>query len=455
MKLEILSSSQVRIKEKGRASYDADMTDAHVELVPSPYRALLAKPCRPHDKPVACGPEMWSTLLPHQQEGLQRIVHQFNGRCLLADEMGLGKTLTAVAAILHFNADTLVICPAFLQTAWLRALCQWSARATVVTYDTIPGDRDFDFIVADEAHYLKTFESKRTQAALPLLLKARHVLLLSGTPCPNRPEELFVLLHAIRPNIIPSFHFFAHRYCNPRRTKFCALDTRGSDRPRELAWLLSRAFQIRRTKQQVLPHLPSKLEKVWHVDIDASAKLSLQPVFDKYSRAMEKGSKLAQTLMMELYRATAQAKLLPAVQAALHIITGPTLVFAHHQMMLDAMQEALAGKAVDRIDGSVALAKRQQIVDRFQQGKLDVIVLSIGAAGVGLTLTAACTAIFLELPWSPAALRQCEDRVHRIGQTQTCHMHYVLSNDTLDHYVWKTILRKESVANKLGFFTKS
>jgi len=390
-------------------------------------------------------------LLPHQQAGVQRIVHQFKGRCLLADEMGLGKTLQAIATILHFQVPALIVCPAFLRTGWIRVLEKWSADATVVTYDTAPAyGVKYDLVVVDEAHYLKTRDSLRTEKVLPLVLCATYALLMSGTPCPNRPEELYPLLHGLRPSIVPNFPWFAARYCNPRRTRFCACDTRGTDRPRELAWLLDRAFQVRRTKAEVLPHLPDKLQTTLHVDSCPVIMREIVPLRAKLSSAIEAGSKLSQTLMMEMYRATAKAKMAGAVQLAAHMIDGPTLIFAHHRAMLDAMVAALDGHTVGRIDGSMSTVQRQKVVDAFQAGNLDVVVLSMAAAGVGLTLTFACTAFFLEIPWNPAMLRQCEDRLHRIGQTRPCQIYYILADDTLDPHVWRTVHRKEKICARLG-----
>jgi SWI/SNF-related matrix-associated actin-dependent regulator 1 of chromatin subfamily A len=118
--------------------------------------------------------------------------------------------------------------------------------------------------------------------------------------------------------------------------------------------------------------------------------------------------------------------------------------------MLDAMELELAPAVCGRIDGSMSVVQRQRVVDDLQSGMLEVVVLSMGAAGVGLTLTGACTAIFLEIPWSPAVLKQSEDRLHRIGQEKECSIYYILCNDTLDTYVWRTIHRKENVAARLG-----
>ena len=404
---------------------------------------------RNHAHDVSCG-TLWQHLLPHQKVGVQQIVHQFQGRCLLADEMGLGKTLQAVAVMLHYKDPALVICPAFLQTSWRRVLQEWSVDAEVCTYDTVRADHTSDMVVVDEAHYLKTQDSQRTQNILPIILRAKHAVLMSGTPCPNRPEELFPLLHALRPSIVPSFQWFASRYCNPRRTKFCVLDTRGTDRPRELAWLLQRAFQIRRTKLDVLPHLPAKVQETLYVASCPDVAKQLVPLRERAQQALRTGSQLTQTLIMEMYRTTCQAKLHSAVELVARMQHGPTLIFAHHRVMLDHMEKALPESTTGRIDGSMSVAQRQTVVDQFQTGKLQSVVLSMAAAGVGLTLTKACTAFFLEIPWNPATLYQCEDRLHRIGQTQRCHIYYVLSHDTLDDYVWQTIHRKSKLCSRLG-----
>jgi SWI/SNF-related matrix-associated actin-dependent regulator 1 of chromatin subfamily A len=387
-------------------------------------------------------------LYPYQKEGVQRVVHQFRGRCLLADEMGLGKTLQAVAVMLHYKVETLVICPAYLQTTWRRALQEWSAQAIVCSFSKAPASSAAELVIVDEAHYLKSAESQRTQAILPLLLLAPRVLLMTGTPCPNRPEEMFALLHGIRPRLVPSWSAFVTRYCRPRRTPF-GLDTRGSDRPDELRWLLDRAFWVRRTKA-ILTGLPDMLTSVLYVDSDPELRHELVGMQQRLDSALAAGSKLAQTVVSEMYRCTARAKMTAAVALVRAHLVAPTVIFAHHQCMLDAMEGALEGYRVGRIDGRTSMAARQRVVDGIQTGTLQVALLSMGAAGCGLTLTAVNSAYFLEIPWCPAVLRQCEARIHRIGQTSTCNVYYILAHETLDSYVWRTIHRKERVGARIG-----
>lgn len=73
----------------------------------------------------------------------------------------------------------------------------------------------FKACIADEAHYLKSKDSKRSQVLLPILMQARRCILITGTPMMSRPIELFNLMKALRPEIISSFLEFAWRYCDP------------------------------------------------------------------------------------------------------------------------------------------------------------------------------------------------------------------------------------------------
>jgi SWI/SNF-related matrix-associated actin-dependent regulator 1 of chromatin subfamily A len=108
---------------------------------------------------------------------------------------------------------------------------------------------------------------------------------------------------------------------------------------------------------------------------------------------------------------------------------------------MNDIEEACDGKCM-RIDGDTPTEKRHEYVRDFQAGKYQVAVLSMLAAGTGITLTAASHVIFAELYWVPGVLLQSEDRVHRIGQSNPCHIQYVICDNTLDSYIYKSIQHK-------------
>jgi SWI/SNF-related matrix-associated actin-dependent regulator 1 of chromatin subfamily A len=87
-------------------------------------------------------------------------------------------------------------------------------------------------------------------------------------------------------------------------------------------------------------------------------------------------------------------------------------------------------------------AARQEAIKQFQDGDARVIIGSIHAAGVGITLTAASTAVFCELDWTPGVMDQAADRIHRIGQRDSVMIYYCVLDGSLDHRMVATLVDK-------------
>lgn len=124
---------------------------------------------------------------------------------------------------------------------------------------------------------------------------------------------------------------------------------------------------------------------------------------------------------------------------------------------MDAIEAAVAkelkGAGHIRIDGTVSASERALRVRKFQtSSQVRAAILSITAAGVGLTLTAASSVIFAELHWTPGVLAQAEDRAHRIGQVNSVNVSYLVCEDSelsLDMELWKMLSRKVSSLGKV------
>jgi len=203
--------------------------------------------------------------------------------------------------------------------------------------------------------------------------------------------------------------------------------------------------------------------------------------------------------VMRLFERTARAKIPHSVAYMLYFLsqglakqTDPQspppklIVFAHHKAMLDALESALnewepnsaywrsivwqlsessetdtdakeksSGDNLSRnltyirIDGSTKPEDRQRQAAAFQASmRCCIALLSITAAGTGLTLTSCQEVVFTELTWTPALLLQAEDRVHRIGQTLPCRITYLISLNSLDQVMWRMLLRKIRVVER-------
>ena len=171
-------------------------------------------------------------LLPHQHEACHTIINwPLSGRALLADDMGLGKTVTALQIIAHYNLPALIICPSYLQTNWRCEAQRWLPHVdniTICSYEKCQHLRvTADVLICDEAHYIKERTSKRCHYVTRICHQTRRCLLLTGTPVPNRPIELWSLMHALRPASTPSWMVFARRYCGLKRDRCGHLSARG------------------------------------------------------------------------------------------------------------------------------------------------------------------------------------------------------------------------------------
>ena len=102
------------------------------------------------------------------------------------------------------------------------------------------------------------------------------------------------------------------------------------------------------------------------------------------------------------------------------------LLFAHHHEVMDLYKKELRQFEPGFITGRETSAMKDRAVERFMTGKTDVLCISLRAAS-GLNLQRATCVVFGELDWSPAVHSQAEDRAHRIGQTDSLLVYYLVS----------------------------
>ncbi|XP_069081160.1 DNA annealing helicase and endonuclease ZRANB3 isoform X1 [Pleurodeles waltl] len=437
-------------------------------------------------------------LLPFQEEGIKFALKR-NGRCMIADEMGLGKTIQAIAVAYFYKSEwpLLIVVPSSLKYPWIEELEKWipelcphdisvienkidigrisTCKVTVLGYGLLTTDaetlidslykQNFKVVVVDESHYIKSRSSSRSTILVPIVQKAPRAILLTGTPALGRPEELFMQIEALYPRKFGTWTQYAKQYCNAhmrhfgRRTQW---DYRGASNLNELHQRLNR-IMIRRLKQDVLTQLPPKIRQRIPFDLPKDVAKEMNGSFEEYEKLMrapdllasETGNPFVQVmgLITRMYKQTAIAKagaVKDYVKMMLENDKLKFLVFGHHLSMLQACTEAaIESKArYIRIDGSVPSAERIHLVHQFQSDPdTRVAILSIQAAGQGLTFTAATHVVFAELYWDPGHIKQAEDRAHRIGQSCSVHIHYLIAKGTLDTLMWGMLNRKANVTS--------
>ncbi|XP_033331223.2 SWI/SNF-related matrix-associated actin-dependent regulator of chromatin subfamily A-like protein 1 isoform X1 [Megalopta genalis] len=422
-----------------------------------------------------------SQLMPFQREGICYGISK-NGRCLIADDMGLGKTIQALGIAHYFRTDwpLLIVVPSSVRYQWADAIYTFlpsvpahyiyhfsntkdfidNNKIVITSYDLLVRAIDtfecksFGFVILDESHVLKSIKTARYKAAQCVASKAGHIILLSGTPALSRPIELYSQINLVMPNFM-GYQEYGTRYCAGVKTAF-GWDFSGSSNMQELQLLLKRTCVIRRLKTEVLNELPSKKREVIILDADLikDSTKEMKEICKKLEHKGLNGIERHNTLLQYYSESSsAKQKAICDYISKLFKDKRKCLIFAHHQIILDAICEVADSMDIKyiRIDGKTNPEHRKYQVDKFQsRDDYLAAVLSITSANAGITLTAAQLVVFAELFWNPGVLCQAEDRVHRIGQDDNVLIQYLVAKQTADDYLWPLIQKKMNVLNEVG-----
>lgn len=443
------------------------------------------------------------TPYEYQQEGI--LFGLRKKRFLIGDEPGLGKTLQSIGVVDCARAyPCLVICPSSLKINWQRefekfadvkALVLDNATRTTFPYllnmgmyqvaivnfeslrkyfvwdiktngafrlkDVVFADyiKMFRSVIIDESHRVKDPSAQQTIFTKGICTGKRYIALLSGTPVVNRPEDLVAQL-SIMERLAEDFGGrgkFLSDYCSFGKDQ-------EDEQAEALANLSAKLYDkcmIRREKKSVLTELPEKTRTDLYVELDPesrkvydTAAADLREYLETYTGCTDveirrKMRMEALVKFMTLRSLSAKGKVKQAVDFVNTFLANgkPLILFCSYHEIVDALKKAFP-KAVS-VTGRDTLVEKQAAVDSFQNGHAQLIVCSIKAAGVGLTLTASSNVAFIEFPWTYADCCQCEDRAHRIGQKDNVTCYYLLGRNTIDHVLYSIIHKKKSIANQI------
>jgi SWI/SNF-related matrix-associated actin-dependent regulator 1 of chromatin subfamily A len=420
-------------------------------------------------------------LYPYQKTGVEFLAHK--KRALLADEPGLGKTIQAIeASCTRYGLRIVVICPASVVENWKREIRDGApghAEWYVLSYDKaqktiIP--TQIDVLIIDEAHYLKNRTAKRTKFIYGpkcdgtggLVSCANAVFLLTGTPTPNAPNELWPHLRALFPeSLMPlasskdistarpmNYWQFVSRFCKTKENWLGHPQIVGGKNLEELKSRIA-PFVLRRKKIDVLKDLPPI----------RFSELALEGSFDKIKNLPEAnlvrhtlaekgidGLREIAPRVATLRRLTGLAKVAPLVAWVKDWLEGgggKIVLFAHHREVIDQLYTGFASERPCVLQGSTAGRARQHVIDEFQNGETKVFIGQIQAAGTGITLTASSTVVFCESSWTPSDNEQAAMRVHRIGQRNACDIRFAMLAGSIDEDIQRAVMRKTETISQL------
>ena len=403
-------------------------------------------------------------LFPHQITSRDFLLRQ--KRAILADEPRVGKTLpTAAAAMQHLPA--LIVCPAIVKNVWKQAFEAMDFKGeirvitgkkqaaesqcsgiTIINYDVLGSLCEigkYETLVLDESHRIKSPKAIRTIAALKLMQRIPRVYALSGTPIPNRPIELWPLLHGLGV-YRGGWYDFGLRYAKLWNAPW-GLDTSGASNLPELRAMVQ-PHCLRRTKAEIFTNYQQPVTSLITFDLPVDKR---EQQFDIDALIAHPNPMLAFEGLSSVMLESAMRKVKPSAEfIEAKLADEPVIVFAHHKEVVHQLAELLKAHHPVVITGDTPAAARIQILKDFQNGKTRLFIGNIQACQEGIDLSAADTVIFVEATWQTSALQQASSRVENIKKSGTAPLIYLLTiSNSLDHTILAKILKKQNIINQI------
>jgi len=415
-------------------------------------------------------------LYPHQRAGVDWLLAHPRGG--LFDEQGLGKTACAIVAakesvrkLYGGRGCHLVVVPTSVLHNWKREIGMWAPGSSVQLIDTgkvvLNARTEFvivthglllnakiqaqlsalrwDSLIVDEAQFFKSKKAKRVdvlyglkRGTTGLVECADRVWLLTGTPMPNDPTELWTHLTGIAPERIAKefdatielepqpmrFIEFRRQYCKLKPSDYGdGWKVVGSRNTRELRERL-KGFSLRRTVKGTLDLPPIRFgtitltpESLPKELVALEKKLGLSRLSPQQAIA-----KLRDEVEFSTWRRLCG---MAKAEAAGEYLTEwladnpgqKAVVFAHHKDVIGHLEQTLIESDPVCITGATPAALRTTLVNDFQaQPQTRVALCNIVAGGIGITLTAASNVFFVEQSFVPGDNAQAAARCQRIGQ---------------------------------------
>lgn len=457
--------------------------------------------------PMGSPDELDAELRPYQERGLAWLtfMNDLGLGALLADDMGLGKTISVLSLLLHEReagarpGPTLAILPMSLVGNWQREAARFTPKLRVhvhhgtgrhrgdglaeavagadlvlTTYGTAARDAEtlarieWERVLCDEAQALKNSGTRQARAVRSI--PARTRIALTGTPVENHLTELWSIMEFANPGLLGPRSAFRRRFAIP-------IEREGDE---QAALALKRAtqpFVLRRLKtdKSIISDLPEKQEIKVYCNLTTEQASLYQATVDDMLRQIAEAD---ETKRRGLVLAT-MAKLkqvcnhpaqllkdgsrLPGRSGKLERLEEicaevleqgeKALVFTQYAEFGSMLQPYLAARLerpVLWLHGGTSKQARDDLVQRFQDdGEPAIFLLSLKAAGTGLTLTAANHVVHVDRWWNPAVEDQATDRAFRIGQTRNVQVRKFICVGTMEERVDEMIERKKALAESI------
>jgi non-specific serine/threonine protein kinase len=385
----------------------------------------------------------------------------------------------------------LIILPASLVFNWQRELLKFApslfayahtgpkrlkdARAlashdvVLTTYHTARQDLDllgkieWQFVILDESQQIKNRESEVSKVVRSL--KARHKISLSGTPIENSLADLWTQMEFINPDTLGSYPSFREHFQLP-------IERQNDERTKARLFSRVKPFFLRRTKEEVAPDLPELAQQVFYSEmpseqrklyeqVKSAARNEILSLFDDPKtrfmalQALTKLRQLANHPVLTDADYKGSSGKMDDVLAQWDTIRRAghkVLFFSSFEQHLRVFRKKLENdkQSFAWLTGEVAAPERARQVELFQNdASVHAFLMTLGAGGVGLNLTAADYVFLLDPWWNPAKEDQAVARAHRIGRTRPVTAIRFIARDTIEEKIVQLQERKRALGKEL------
>lgn len=392
-------------------------------------------------------------LRRYQEWGVKYAIHQ--QRVLLGDEMGLGKTVQAIAAMVSLRNEGathfVVVCPASVLSNWCReinkhsdlsvimvhgssrsaSVSKWieEGGVAVTTYETtgaieLDDNFKFDYMVVDEAHYIKNRDAQRTVNVRKLCQKAEKILFMTGTAIENKVDEMISLIEVLNPDVATQIKRMAFMSSAPQFREAVA------------------PVYYRRKREDVLTELPDKTEtEEWCTLSGEEVQRYEDAVLSKNFAGARRVSWNVDDVSLSS-KANRMKELLAEAEAEGRKV----IVFSFFLDTIEKVRGMLGDKCVGPINGSVPPQRRQEMVDEFDKAQPGaVLAAQIQSGGTGLNIQSASVIFLCEPQFKPSIENQAISRAYRMGQARNVLVYRLLCEDTVDEKIMEMLAEKQAV----------
>ncbi|MEU8117609.1 DEAD/DEAH box helicase [Spirillospora sp. NPDC049024] len=457
--------------------------------------------------PMRTPDDLDAELRPYQERGLAWLtfMNDLGLGALLADDMGLGKTISVLSLLIHERNDgatpapTLAIVPMSLVGNWQREAARFTPKLRVyvhhgtgrhrgedlaaavagadlvlTTYGTAARDAEtlaaiaWERVICDEAQALKNSGTRQARAVRSI--PARSRIALTGTPVENHLTELWSIMEFANPGLLGPRAEFRRRFAIP-------IEREGDEQAALALRRATQPFVLRRLKtdRSIITDLPEKQEIKVYCNLTTEQASLYQATVDdmlqqiaEAEEAKRRGLVLATMAKLKqvcnhpaqllkdgsrLPGRSGKLERLEEICAEVLEQGEKALVFTQYAEFGSMLQPYLAARLerpVLWLHGGTSKQARDDLVQRFQEdAEPAVFLLSLKAAGTGLTLTAANHVVHVDRWWNPAVEDQATDRAFRIGQTRNVQVRKFICVGTMEERVDEMIERKKALAESI------